>query len=185
MSGKTRRTRRRWSDDFKRRVVAEALQPGVSVAAIARSYDLNNNLLFNWKRRFGVDLAFLPVEPSVKPLCLDSVVEKQALGSPPDEWVRLRQARANRVLDDLDTWFGAQRTRISGKTLLAQAIRCAITRIKRLRPYLDQGLLEIDNNTAERGMQAIAIGRKNWLFAESERGGRSAAMAYTPSFQKD
>ncbi len=62
MSGKARRTRRTWSDDFKRRVVAEASQPEVSAAAIARRYDLNNNLLFNWKRRFGVDIAFLPVE---------------------------------------------------------------------------------------------------------------------------
>ncbi len=84
MSGKSRRTRRRWSDDFKRRVVAEASQPGVSVAAIARRYDLNNNLLFNWKRRFGVDLAFLPVEvlpeavaPSVDPAVLDSKIEIQ------------------------------------------------------------------------------------------------------------
>ena len=41
------------------------------------------------------------------------------------------------------------------------------------------GILEIENNTAERGMRAIAIGRKNWLFAGSERGGRSAAIAYT------
>ena len=106
-------------------------------------------------------------------------VEKQARGSPPDERVRLRQAKAKQVLDDLDTWLGAQLTRISGKTPLAQAIRYAITRIKRLRPYLDHGLLEIDNNTAERGMRAIAIGRKNWLFAGSERGGRSAAIAYT------
>ena len=62
MSGTSRRTRRRWSDDFKRRVVAEASQSGVSVSAIARRYDLNNNLLFNWKRRFGDDVAFLPVE---------------------------------------------------------------------------------------------------------------------------
>ena len=84
MSGKSRRTRRRWSDDFKRRVVAEASQPGVSVAAIARRYDLNNNLLFNWKRRFGVDLTFLPVEvlpeavaPSVDPAVLDSKIEIQ------------------------------------------------------------------------------------------------------------
>jgi transposase len=54
------------------------------VAAIARRYDLNNNLLFNWKRRFGVDLAFLPVEvlpeavaPSVDPAVLDSKIEIQ------------------------------------------------------------------------------------------------------------
>jgi transposase len=106
-------------------------------------------------------------------------VEKEARGSPPDERVRLRQAKAKPILDDLDTWLGVQLTRISGKTPLAQAIRYAITRIKRLRPYLDHGFLEIDNNTAERAMRAIAIGRKNWLFAGSERGGRSAAIAYT------
>ncbi len=106
-------------------------------------------------------------------------VEKEARGSPPDERVRLRQAKAKPVLDDLDTWLGVQLTRISGKTPLAKAIRYALTRIKRLRPYLDHGILEIDNNTAERAMRAIAIGRKNWLFAGSERGGRSAAIAYT------
>ncbi len=84
MSGTPRRTRRRWSDDFKRRVVAEASQSGVSVAALARRYDLNNNLLFNWKRRFGVDPAFLPVEvvpepaaPCAKPADLDSRIEIQ------------------------------------------------------------------------------------------------------------
>jgi len=48
-----------------------------------------------------------------------------------------------------------------------------------LRPYLDHGFLEIDNNAAERSIRAIALGRKNWLFAGSERGGRSAAIAYT------
>ncbi len=83
-------------------------------------------------------------------------VEKEARGLPPDERARLRQAKAKQVLNDLDTWLGVQLTRISGKTPLANAIRYAITRIKRLRPYLDHGILEIDNNTAERGMRAIA-----------------------------
>jgi len=48
-----------------------------------------------------------------------------------------------------------------------------------LRPYLDDGRLSIDNNPAERGMRGIAVGRKNWLFAGSEAGGRTAAAAYT------
>ena len=106
-------------------------------------------------------------------------VEKEARGSSPEERVRLRQLKAKPGLDDLDQWLGHQLTRISGKTPLAEAIRYALTRIKRLRPYLDHGILELDNNTAERGMRAIAIGRKNWLFAGSERGGRSAAIVYT------
>jgi transposase len=58
-------------------------------------------------------------------------------------------------------------------------IRYGLTRLKRLRPYLDDGRLSIDNNAAERGMRSIALGRKNWLFAGLERGGTSAAIAYT------
>lgn len=68
---------------------------------------------------------------------------------------------------------------ISGKSPLAQAIRYALTRIKRLRPYLAHGMREIDNNTAERAMRAIALGRKNYLFVGSPAGGRDAAVAYT------
>ncbi len=64
MTGKARRSRRRWSEVFKRRVVAEASAPGMSAAAVARRYDLNANLLFNWKRCYGVSDRFLPVEVS-------------------------------------------------------------------------------------------------------------------------
>ena len=82
-------------------------------------------------------------------------------------------------MDDLETWLTAQLRRISGKSPLAQAIRYALTRLKRLRPYLDHGFLEIDNKKAERSIRTLALGRKNWLFAGSERGGRSAVIAYT------
>ena len=110
---------------------------------------------------------------------LTYAVEKAARGSPPDERRRLRQEKAKPVLDDLEAWLHAQLTRISGKSPLAGAIRYALTRMKRLRPYLEHGFLELDNNTAERSMRAIALGRKNYLFMGSEGGGRSAAIAYT------
>ena len=48
-----------------------------------------------------------------------------------------------------------------------------------MRPYLTNGIFELDNNTAERGMRAIALGRKNYLFVGSEAGGKAAAIAYT------
>ena len=75
--------------------------------------------------------------------------------------------------------MGVQLPKISGKSELAKAIRYALTRMKRLRPYLDHGFLEIDNNSAERAMKPIALGRKNFLFVGSEGGGKSAAIAYT------
>lgn len=59
--------RRRYSEEFKRQVVAEAMQPGVSAAHIARRHGLNNNLIFNWKRRFAKEAGFLPVEIKAGP----------------------------------------------------------------------------------------------------------------------
>jgi transposase len=47
------------------------------------------------------------------------------------------------------------------------------------RSYLDNGFLELDNNTVERAIKPMAIGRKNWMFAGSERGGKAMAIAYT------
>jgi hypothetical protein len=57
--------------------------------------------------------------------------------------------------------------------------RRAASHLPKLRPYIDDGRLELDNNTAERGMRGVAVGRKNWLFVGSEGGGRAAAIAFT------
>ena len=62
---------------------------------------------------------------------------------------------------------------------VAAAIRYALTRMARMRPYLDHGIPELDDNTAERAMRAVAIGRKNYLFVGSQTGGRAAAIACT------
>lgn len=62
MASRSRAPRRRWSVEFKKRVVAEASQVGVSGAEIARRYDLNANLLFNWKNKFGSGLELVPIE---------------------------------------------------------------------------------------------------------------------------
>ena len=72
-----------------------------------------------------------------------------------------------------------QLTKISGKSPLAGAIRHALARRERLRPYLDHGILELDNNTAERGLRAIAPGRKHSLLVGAEAGGKAAAIACT------
>ena len=69
--------------------------------------------------------------------------------------------------------------RLSAKTPLAGAIRYALTRLKRLRPYLEHGFLELDNNAAERALRSIVLGRKDYLFMGSPAGGKAAAIAYT------
>jgi transposase len=106
-------------------------------------------------------------------------VEKEARGQPPDVRAALRQAKEKPVLDELEAWLHQQSPKLSGKTPLAAAIRYALTRLPRLRAYLEHGVLELDNNAAERSMRPIALGRKNYLFMGSEGGGKAAAIAYT------
>ncbi len=83
------------------------------------------------------------------------------------------------LLHELEAWLAQQLPRVSGKSPLAAAIRYALARMNRMRSYLAHGILELDNNAAERGMRAIALGRKNYLFVGSEAGGKAAAIAYT------
>lgn len=93
--------------------------------------------------------------------------------------VEVRQVRAKPIFNDLEVWLHAKLPSLSGKSPLAAAIRYALTRMERLRPYLDHGILELDNNTAERAMRVIAIGRQNYIFVGSQIGGKAAAIAYT------
>lgn len=106
-------------------------------------------------------------------------VEKNANGKTPEERVALRQTHARQVFGDLEQWLHAQLPKISGKSPLAKAIRYALSRMAKARAYLDNGVLSIDNNAAERAMKPVAIGRKNWTFAGSEGGGHATAIAYT------
>jgi transposase len=118
-------------------------------------------------------------EEAIRRIAQLYVIENEVRGSPPDRRVEIRQARARQIFDDLEDWLGSQLATISGKSPLAAAIRYALSRMPRLRPYLDHGILELDNNPAERAMRAIALGRKNYLFVGSQTGGKAAAVAYT------
>ena len=118
-------------------------------------------------------------EQAIKRIAQLYAVEKEARGKSSEERVGLRKAKAESVFDDLETWLHAQLPKISGKSPLAQAIRYALNRMPKARPYLDNGFLELDNNTAERAMKPVALGRKNWMFAGSQRGGKAMAIAFT------
>ena len=106
-------------------------------------------------------------------------VEEEARGRPPDERRRLRQQKAKPLIDDLRAWLASTKLKLSPKTDLAGAIRYALGRWTALVRYLDDGRLEIDNNAAERAIRPLAIGRKNYLFAGSDKGGERAAAFYS------
>lgn len=106
-------------------------------------------------------------------------VEQDIRGRPPDERQQARQARAGPLIADLKTWLQATRAKLSGKSDLAAAMRYALSRWAALTRYLDDGRLEIDNNAAERAIRPLALGRKNYLFAGSDKGGERAAAIYS------
>lgn len=118
-------------------------------------------------------------EEAIKRIALLYAVEKEARGKCPEDRVLLRQEKAKPIFDELEIWLQAQLPRIPGKSELAKAIRYARTRMQKMRSYLDYGFLKLDNNTAERSMRCVALGRKNYLFVGSEGGGKAAAIAYT------
>ena len=87
-------------------------------------------------------------------------VETQARFLPASKRVALRQEYAKPIFDDLEVKFEDQLGEISSKTPLAKAIKYALARLPKARPYLDHGFLEFDNNTAENAVCPVAIGLK-------------------------
>lgn len=106
-------------------------------------------------------------------------IEQEIRGKPAEERCTVRQARTRPQVDQLHTWFEQQLHRLSRKSDVAAAIRYALSRWRVLLRYLDDGRIEIDNNPAERALRAVALGRKNYLFAGSDAGGERAASIYT------
>ncbi len=69
--------------------------------------------------------------------------------------------------------------KLSLKSETAAAIRYSLYRWRALTRYVDDGRLEMDNNSAERALRVVALGRKNYLFAGSDTGGERAAAIYS------
>ena len=93
--------------------------------------------------------------------------------------VHYRQQHARPLLETIAAWLKEHRDQVLPKSPLGEAIGYALNNWTALNRYVDVGYLAIDNNPAERSLRAVAIGRKNWLFAGSDAGGRTAAVLYS------
>jgi hypothetical protein len=106
-------------------------------------------------------------------------IEGEIRGRPPDERLALRNSRTRPLLESLDQWLQSTLAAVSRKSEIAAAIRYARSRWRALVRYCEDGRIEIDNNAAERALRAVALGRKNYLFAGSDAGGERAAAIYS------
>ncbi|HZB87880.1 MAG TPA: IS66 family transposase [Terracidiphilus sp.] len=106
-------------------------------------------------------------------------IEEEVRGKPAELRREVRQSRARPLLDDFRKWMEKSLRQLSPKSETAGAIRYALSRWRALTRYVEDGRLEIDNSAAERALRAIALGRKNYLFAGSDAGGERAAAFYS------
>jgi len=103
-------------------------------------------------------------------------IEAEVRGQPPPYRLAARQSRSKPIVDAFHIWLEQQLPRISGRSMLAEAVRYALTRWDGLTRFLNDGRIELDTNAVERAIRPVALGRKNHLFAGSDGGGARWAI---------
>ena len=106
-------------------------------------------------------------------------IEKRIEKLPPEEKTRQRRQLAQPVLDDLKAWLEKNRSRVPRDSLTYQAIQYTLNQWELLIGYLVDGRLHISNALAENAIRPFAVGRRNWLFADTPRGAKASATVYS------
>lgn len=127
------------------------------------------------------------LEKNPSPIAAEAVVrigelfaiERDIKGAPPDERRRVRQELARPKLAALRPWLEAQMRGLSSDSPLAKACRYPLGRWAAMTRYCDDGLLEISNNLVENALRGVALGRRNWMFVGSTKGGDASALFYS------
>ena len=125
--------------------------------------------------------------PPISPLAMEAVkridvlfdIERGINGETASRRHAVRQELSAPLVDELETWMRTERARLSRHAPVAKAMDYMLKRWDRFARFLDDGRICLSNNAAERALRGIALGRKSWLFAGSDRGGRRAAAMYT------
>ena len=125
--------------------------------------------------------------PPISPIALEAVrridalfdIERDINGLPAEPRMAARRQRSGPLVAALETWLRAERAKLSRHNGVAKAIDYMLTRWPAFTRFLDDGRICLTNNAAERALRGLALGRKSWLFAGSERGAERAAVMYT------
>ncbi|MGO9462596.1 MAG: IS66 family transposase [Isosphaeraceae bacterium] len=89
---------------------------------------------------------------------------------------KMRAERSQPIFDKFHAWLEAELPKVLPQSPIAQAIQYALNHWEALKRPLEAGFLELDNGACERAFKPVALGRKNWLFAGSDKGGETAAV---------
>jgi transposase len=126
-------------------------------------------------------------KPKISPIAFEAVqkidaifmLERSINGLTPRERLTARRSDIAPLVDDLMSWMRQERAKLSRHNDVAKAMDYMLKRIDAFARFLDDGRICMSNNAAERALRGIALGRKSWLFAGSDRGGERAAVMLT------
>jgi transposase len=124
---------------------------------------------------------------AISPVALEAVrrideifaIERDLHSLPPDQRLAERQRLCAPLVDELHTYMITEREKLSRHAPVAKAMNYMLARWVGFAAFLEDGRICLSNNAAERALRGIALGRKAWLFAGSDRGARRAAFMYT------
>src|SRR5580700_7154874 len=122
----------------------------------------------------------------ISPLALEAVrridalfeIERLINGQSAEQRRAVRRELSAPLVADLESWMREQRAKLSRSNDVAKAMEYVLKRWTAFTRFLD-GRICLSNNAAERALRGIALGRKSWLFAGSDRGGQRAAVMYS------
>jgi len=130
---------------------------------------------------------FVLADVAKAPLAIEAVrridaifdVEREINGLSAEQRHAIRQVRVAPLVTSLEDWMRGERARLSRHADVAKAMDYMLKRWAAFTHFLGDGRICLTNNAAERGLRGIALGRKAWLFAGSDRGGERAAAMYS------
>jgi transposase len=123
----------------------------------------------------------------ISPMALEAVqridalfdIERDLNGLTAEQRFAARQDLSKPLLDDLHAWMVHERGKLARGNDVARAMDYMLKRWHAFTRFVDDGRVCLTNNAAERALRGIALGRKSWLFAGSDRGGQRAAFMYS------
>jgi transposase len=134
------------------------------------------------RRKFFVlaDLKWAPLaSEAVRRIDAIFAIEREINGATAEQRVAAREERVKPLVAELEAWMRGERARLSRHAETAKAIDYMLKRWPAFTRFLGDGRICLSNNAAERTLRGVAIGRKAWLFAGSDRGGERAAAMFT------
>jgi transposase len=123
----------------------------------------------------------------ISPIALEAVrridqlfeIEREINGCSAEERLKVRQERSAPLLSELETWLRAERAKLSRSSSVIKPIDYMLKRWDGFARFVHDGRICLTNNAAERALRSLALGRKAWLFAGSDRGAERAAVMST------